>query len=415
MFSILFIMGFSALTYGQETKRVLFLGNSYTAFNNLPSLIDSIANSFGDTLVHDMNLQLNLQYHAGDNSSMSKIRQGNWDFVVVQGQSVRPAQSTAPTNVYPYAEEITDSIRENNLCGKAMFFMTWGRENGYLSSGSNSTYNGMQENLYNAYLTMTTDNDGVCAPVGAVWKYVRDSFPTINLYDSDGSHPSVAGSYLAACTFYAAIFRKTPETTPFYGGLTRIIAEDLQKAAAHIVLDSLDTWHLLDYDVQAAFTSITNNNTVNFSNFSTNSVAYQWNFDDGSALNTSLAPSHTFQSGTYEVELVAFDNCGLSDTLVQTIVISTITNTEKLEISKESLVKCYPNPVKSILYIDAAEEIKSLKIFDVTGQIVLAKKELATNKLMLNPKIQKGLFLLELELSSGQKVIKKVVFNSSLE
>ena len=45
------------------------------------------------------------------------------------------------------------------------------------------------------------------AQSGMAWKHTRDQQPSINLYSSDGSHPSVAGTYLAACTFYATLFQ----------------------------------------------------------------------------------------------------------------------------------------------------------------------------------------------------------------
>jgi gliding motility-associated-like protein len=46
--------------------------------------------------------------------------------------------------------------------------------------------------------------------------------------------------------------------------------------------------------------------TVDFTNNSTG-VSYEWDFDDGSPINTQVNPSHTFTNpGTYVVELIAF-------------------------------------------------------------------------------------------------------------
>lgn len=73
--------------------------------------------------------------------------------------------------------------------------MTWGR--------NNDTYEGMQQQLTENYLEMADVLDAYCAPVGEAWRRVRRECPSLQLYNSDGSHPSPAGSYLAACVFYA--------------------------------------------------------------------------------------------------------------------------------------------------------------------------------------------------------------------
>ena len=53
-------------------------------------------------------------------------------------------------------------------------------------------------------------NQPELAPAGAVWRYLRENHPNIPLYSSDGSHPSLAGSYAVACAFYAMIYKKDP-------------------------------------------------------------------------------------------------------------------------------------------------------------------------------------------------------------
>jgi hypothetical protein len=53
-----------------------------------------------------------------------------------------------------------------------------------------------------------------------------------DLYDADGSHPSIAGSYLAACVLFATLFGESPAGI---GGevpaLSRSAIELLQRAA----------------------------------------------------------------------------------------------------------------------------------------------------------------------------------------
>jgi hypothetical protein len=88
--------------------------------------------------------------------------------------------------------------------------MTWGRENGDQDNCANytplCTYDGMQQRLRESYVQMADDNNAIVVPVGMAWKYVRDNYPEIDLYQSDESHPSVEGTYLAACTFNRVLY-----------------------------------------------------------------------------------------------------------------------------------------------------------------------------------------------------------------
>ena len=88
--------------------------------------------------------------------------------------------------------------------------MTWGRENGDSQNCASyppiCTYEGMQDRLTESYTEMAQNNESLLAPIGIAWKDIREQHPEINLYSSDGSHPSIQGSYLAACVFYAILF-----------------------------------------------------------------------------------------------------------------------------------------------------------------------------------------------------------------
>lgn len=103
---------------------------------------------------------------------------------------------------------------------------------------------------------MADNNEAIISPVGAVWKYIRQNFPSIELYQADESHPSVAGTYAAACSFYTAMFRKDPSTITFNSTLSAPDAENIRSAAKIIVYDSLLNWHIGEYDPEAGFSYI---------------------------------------------------------------------------------------------------------------------------------------------------------------
>ena len=102
------------VSFGQnKTKRALFLGNSYTGVNNLPQIIADIATSMNDVLIFDSNTPggYTLQGHSTNTTSISKINMGNWDYVILQEQSVIPSSkhSVVDQQFFPFAR-ILDSM-----------------------------------------------------------------------------------------------------------------------------------------------------------------------------------------------------------------------------------------------------------------------------------------------------------------
>jgi PKD repeat protein len=200
------------------------------------------------------------------------------------------------------------------------------------------------------YRMMAENNDAILSPVGAVWKYIRENHPSIHLYQSDDSHPSVAGTYAAACCFYTALFRKDPTTITFNSTLSTTEAAIIRAATKLIVFDHLMDWHIGEYDPAANFTySISAGNQVAFTNSSLNATTFTWNFGDGET-SSSNNPTHTYPAaGTYTVQLIA-EECGLSDTANQTITISAASGVN--EISQSADLTIYPNPVTSVLFVN---------------------------------------------------------------
>ena len=239
--------------WAQQSKRVFFAGNSYTSVNDLPRMVADIAQSMDDELVYASNTpgSCTFELHCS-NASMDKICQGGWDFVVLQEQSQLPAFPIEMVEemVYPFAERLVDSIYAFNPEGEAMFYMTWGRKNGDTEYGlmypMMSTYEGMDSLLYARYMYMAEANDASVCPVGCVWHYLRDNHSEIELYMPDGSHPSMAGSYAAACAFYTMMFGRDPDSITYEAGLGMKTAGIIRSAVHEVVYDSLWKWQRPD-------------------------------------------------------------------------------------------------------------------------------------------------------------------------
>lgn len=313
---LLLFTSFSLFSFSQDSAKVLFIGNSYTHQHNVPQLVANIASNLGDYVFNDMQTAggATLENHTMNSATFTKIQSQEWDYVVIQAQSVEPSVSDAQVNAntLPYAIQLADSVYANNFCSEVLFYMTWGRENGFPQWQPISTFEGMQTRLRSAYLRFADSVQGSVSPVGMAWKHVRDNHPGIQLYSTDGSHASAEGAYLTACTFYASIFRKPSSGATFYSSVNPTIAGQLQAAADFVVLDSLDHWNLRDISehTQAEFGyTIGPNGEVTFDNQSTKAQTYSWDFGDGQ-VSTDETPTVTYgANGIYTVTLTATSPC----------------------------------------------------------------------------------------------------------
>jgi len=328
----------------QQRKEVLFIGNSYTYVNNLPDLVKQIALSFGDSLIHDSSTPggANFNTHTNNTQTLAKINQQQWDYVVLQAQSQEPSFSPGQVanNTYPYAEILVDFIHANSSCTEPLFFMTWGRKYGDQQNCQFyppiCTYLGMQQRLRDSYLEMTFNDSASCAPVGMAWKASIAIDSTINLYSSDNSHPSIYGSYLAACTFYASIFKKSALGSSFWpSAIDSSTAYSLQQIGSSTVLDSLAIWNIFNAD----FSFIQTNDSISCTNLSSNYESLIWDFGDGTS-SFDQDPIHVYSnSGVYTITLFTLTNQGcLLDTLSVNITVNISTEINEV-ISKRKLVE----------------------------------------------------------------------------
>lgn len=234
---------------GGDPTRVLFLGNSYTQVNDLPALLEQVSTSLGRTVETDRHTpggntlgapQANGSAHAFNATSLAKIANGGWDAVVLQDQSYLPtiANALAAYSV-PAVQSLEADVRAASPNARVMLYMTWGRESGggpfcfgNWCSPAFASFDAMQANLAAAYGTLAAAaNDVEIAPVGLAWQRHLARPQPADLFKADGSHPELAGSYLAACVFHARLFDESPVGAAFPAGLAPSTALALQRDA----------------------------------------------------------------------------------------------------------------------------------------------------------------------------------------
>lgn len=400
------ILSTALFAQAQQTKKVLFIGNSYTGYNNLPNLIDLVAQSVGDDIEYTAHTPggNTLQNHAQNNQLAQTITTENWDYVSIQAQSQEPSFPTGQFNAetLPYANQLVDAIKNNYACTQPVFYMTWGRENGDASNCPFApwvcTYEGMDDSLRARYEYMAEVNQSLVSPVGAVWRELRTNGIPFNLYVSDGSHPSIHGSYTAALTFYTIFFKNDPTLITYVpSGISSADATTIKNATKNIVYNNLAQWNVGLYTTNANFTFSVDSNTIELTNTSSNSESYEWLFPDLSKSTNEHTTFEVTSNGDFDIQLVS-SGCGESDTITQTITIQGL-NIEENVVNNHF----FPNPVHDVLNIQAPLSDYRVDIYNMNGQIVNTLYN--ENQIDVSP-LETGEYILKISSLKSSQVSK---------
>ncbi len=408
--------------FAQDTLRVLFLGNSYTSYNNLPQLVQSLSASAGKTLIIDSNMPggMTVSGHVNDATSIAKIRQGNWDYVVIQEQSQIPSIDYYRYNdMYPAITDLKTLVEQFNPCTRMITYMTWGRRFGGQQCDPTNThcspvfvdFNHMQDSLTSAYTEISDKLNIQCAPVGVAWQNVLND-TTFILHSNDNSHPTIDGSYVAALSIYSSIWKQQSIGIAFNAGLTQSRALYYQQMSDNTMFNSQNDWNLNINNPLANFSYSTNGNSVTFTNTSSSSMNsllnYFWDFGDG---NSSVLknPNHSYSStGIYSVNLIVAD-CIFSDTASFSVQIGT-TGIPENEFNQ---IRIYPNPTNLYLNFDYGKTINAynLIIKNIFGQQVFHKRITSqTDYLNSSNWGGKGLYFAHIIDSQGNTIeIRKII------
>ncbi|GEM_PF-6981219 len=178
--------------------RVLFVGNSYVYFNDLPGLLTQLA-AAGGAIVETESVAvggMTLLGHLRHGEAVARIREGGWNAVVLQEQSTRPID--APAVMHAAARQLADEAA--SVGAGVVLFLTWAQRG----------WPEQQAALDAAYYGAAGALGARVAPVGPAWQRALTDRSEPALHRDDGSHPAPPGTYLAACVLYAVLTGRSP-------------------------------------------------------------------------------------------------------------------------------------------------------------------------------------------------------------
>jgi hypothetical protein len=194
--------------------KVLFIGNSYTYYNDLPQIFSYIAASGGHSVYQDSSTSggYSLLQHADPlditgGATIGKINSpaNQWDYVVLQENS-----SMAWTDPIKFSEGAAalNSLIEARGAGSVIYQTMAHKEGdpGYTFSEESEIVRTVSRNVAESI-------NALLAPAGDAWVMFRENYPSLvedGLWHSDNSHPQYMGSYMNACVIYAALFNESP-------------------------------------------------------------------------------------------------------------------------------------------------------------------------------------------------------------
>jgi hypothetical protein len=202
---ILTLLGLTALLSCADSTepadadiRVLFLGNSLTYVNDLPAMVRAIGAADGVKIQTKMMAHPNwgIEDHWEQGDAVAEIAAGWWDVVVMQqGPS---ATEQGRVDLLTWTAKFGAVAANNNTC--LAMYSVWS------SSDRLEDF----DDVYAHYKEAADSNNGQFIPAGEAWLHAWAVTPSLQLYGSDGFHPSPLGTYLAALVVYGGVTGRSP-------------------------------------------------------------------------------------------------------------------------------------------------------------------------------------------------------------
>ena len=229
-----------------KTYRILFIGNSYTHYHDMPTaLFARIAEQAGyqvevTTIVKGAHTLEKFAdpfdtYGSEVAAELHESRAGRYDYVILQEQSFRAIGE--PASFYDAVRDLAGRIRA--VGAEPILYGTWGYKEGYsVLQENNLTSEEMTWKMAAAYTAIGEELDIPVAYVGLAFREMYTTHSLADVYAADKSHPSTLGSYLAAVTIFSTIFEKDPTAMEIKGMVPEQYKGILNEAAKNAVFNT---------------------------------------------------------------------------------------------------------------------------------------------------------------------------------
>ncbi|MEO6213433.1 MAG: SGNH/GDSL hydrolase family protein [Vicinamibacterales bacterium] len=193
---------------GQPAARVLFIGNSLTAANNLPAMIEAVAAQAGlkgritCRAVALPNFGLQEHWEQGDRGeALRALRNGPpWTHVVLQQGPT--SQLDSRLVLREFARRFAFEAKSRGAT--VVLYSPWTSRNRLA----------FMDAVLESHRLAAADVGGMLVPVGEGWRAAWRQDPSLPLYGPDDFHPSPIGSYLAALMFFERLSGRSPAGLP---------------------------------------------------------------------------------------------------------------------------------------------------------------------------------------------------------
>lgn len=197
----------------------LLQGAELRGYHNVSASISGSGLNWHDIAAHFKPGGMASYSFVGDNEVRFNRTDRLFDAVLMMDCSQCPIHPTLSKVFFEYAKKHSATIRENKA--EPIFFMSW----------AYSDQPEMTAALANAYIKAGRENQAQVVPAGLAFDASLQARPDIRLIIADKRHPTLEGTYLAACTIMASVYRANPVGSQYTAGLSADVARHLQETA----------------------------------------------------------------------------------------------------------------------------------------------------------------------------------------
>jgi hypothetical protein len=229
----------AAMAKTTEVKSLLWVGNSFFYYNNsMHGHVGQLLTSAGgrgyrassatisgsginwhDVAAHFKPGGMASYSFVGDNEVRFNTLDKMFDAVMMMDCSQCPVHPKLQPIFFEFAKKHSNTVRANGA--EPIFFMSWA----YQDKPE------MTDQLVAEYVKAGQQNNALVVPAGLAFAQSVAKRPDLNLYVADKRHPSPMGTYLAACTVMASVYKQNPVGNKYTAGLPADVAAHLQAVA----------------------------------------------------------------------------------------------------------------------------------------------------------------------------------------